>query len=124
MECASTENQLRVSYQAKTFCVPAVPTVYGAVFKGLDYETGKADSAKPAPFAPYVLHVRPFAKQDRNDQWARQAFAWRYTGGKCTTSTTLGSALQEHWVCLEVGSRILVTVTDCGVLSMTMFFTD
>ena len=25
---------------------------------------------------------------------------------------------------MEVGSRILVTVTDCGVLSMSMFFTD
>ena len=111
-------------YQVITFCVPAVPTVYGAVFKGLDYETGKAYSAKLAPFAPYVLHVRPFAKQDRNDQWASQAFAWRYTDGECTTSTTLASALQEHWVCLEVGSRILVTVTDCGVLSITMFFTD
>ena len=46
-------------YHVITFCVPAE---YGTVFKGLDYETGKADSAKPAPFAPYVLHVRPFAK--------------------------------------------------------------
>ena len=25
---------------------------------------------------------------------------------------------------MEVGSRILVTVTGCGVLSMSMFFTD
>jgi len=65
----------------------------------------------------YCTHVRPFAKQDRNGQWARQAFAWRYTGGKCTTSTTPASALQEHRVCLEVGSRILVTVTDCGVFN-------
>jgi len=99
-------------------------TVWGAVFKGFDYDTGKTDAHNPAPFAPCALEVRPFAKQDRGSQWAHQAFAWRYTGEKCTTSAALASALQDHWVCSEVGGRILVAVTDCGVLPLSWFFTD
>ena len=99
-------------------------TVWGAVFKGFDYETGKVDIANPPPFAPCSLEVNPFAKQDRGSQWAHQAFAWRYISGKCTTSAALASALQNHWVCSEIGGRILVTVTDCGVLPLGWFFTD
>ena len=48
----SDKNASRISRQQ---------TVWGAVFKGFDYETGKADNANPAPFAPCALEVSPFA---------------------------------------------------------------
>ena len=41
-------------YQVNTFCVPAAPTVYGAVSKGLDYETGKGRELVSVPIAEDV----------------------------------------------------------------------
>ena len=123
MKCFSDKNSVGT---------PAQLTVYGAIFKALDYDTGdfvrtadgKIDKEKQAPFKPRTLSVRPFADEDRGDVWGRQSFAWQYTGTKCTTSAQLASALQDHWVCKETEGRILVSVTDAGSVPLNKGFNE
>jgi hypothetical protein len=134
---ASTEKQLRVLefpdnriYVMSNFSdkgsngVPPQLTVYGAIFKGLDCETGKPDAENPAPFAPTKLQVRPFVKSDQDESWGQQSFAWRYTETKCQDSASLRKGLAGHWVCTDTDGRVLVSVTGCGVMPLARSFTE
>ena len=103
--------------------VPAQLTVYGAIFKGLDFETGKKDEENPAPWAPRTLQVRPFTDDGRYSTWGKQSFAWECTGSKCTSSKELCDALQGHWVCSETDGRVLVAVLDAGHFALNRAFT-